>query len=64
MKPPSIYRVSLADTKYGPVTLTVYEGDDYQAAFDKAVDARSIEEWRGQWIKFITPDGDKWALIS
>jgi len=48
----------------GAVTLTVYEGDDYQAAFDKACDVRSIIEWRGKWIKFETPDRTKWAIIK
>ena len=58
------YIVSLADTMGGAVTLTVYEGDDYQAAFDKACDVRSIIEWRGKWIKFETPERTKWAIIK
>jgi hypothetical protein len=59
-----MYSVSVTDKPEGDVIYTIYEGDDYQAAFDKACDARSIEEWRGKYIWFQTPDRSKWALIS
>lgn len=57
------YQISITEKMDGPVILVVYEGDDFLAAYDKAADARSIEEWRGKWIKFSRPDGDKWAPI-
>ena len=58
------YSVSITEEKGGPIILTVYQGNDYLAALDKALDARSIEEWRGKWIKFSELGrDDKWAEI-
>ena len=57
------YSVSIAEERDGPITLIVYEGDDYLEALYKAVDCRSIREWSGRWIKFKTPERDKWAKI-
>jgi hypothetical protein len=58
------YIVSITDAMEGDVIHKLYAGDDYQAAFDKACDARSIKEWHGKWIKFETPEKVKWAAIS
>ena len=60
------YTVSIAPTRDATSSVaSVYKGDDYNAAFDAAVQARGHLEWRKKWIKF--EDGDlgiiKWAEI-
>jgi hypothetical protein len=42
----------------------LYVGEDFQTALDIAFDARAKKDWRGKWIKFVTPEKVKWARIS
>lgn len=58
------YEVSITDNVGGTVIETVYSGNDYQIAFDAACNARSREDLRGKWIKFLDDKKVKWAVIS
>lgn len=61
------YHVSITEHKAAlaaPVCV-LYAGLSYQKAFDAAIKARSVREFRGKWIKF--EDGElgvtKWGKV-
>lgn len=61
------YTVSITETRGASTNNDVlYAGDDYEAAFTAAVNARSVMGYRGKWVRFADDNLGvvKWAQIS